>query len=678
MNVHLTDPFDAADDGGLERDPFGDRYDAAAYFDEAVRAKRLNLLFHLVPYSDVLLVTGEPGSGKTSLLQRLLQGANDNWRMCQFRASPDIDAARLLEILHKEFSLRPDGSSDDEQRLRLLRESLYSLRHNALIPVLIIDDAHRLTQSALAMLATLTEPWQSTDRLLSVVLFGEPEISKRLVAPGLEALRGRVGHTFDIPPLSEEDTGRYILHRLQAAGLKGSGPFTESVVRFIHVASRGFPGRINEFARVVLHNQEEKGTRAQSASPAAVGRGVYLKYGIAAVLVSLAAVGLLYQDRLAVLVRDFRATGPSAQSVEPPTAASPTAGTTPESLMSQDSAVGEVLENEPAAIEPDGPEAATVADAGGDSAPSDAETVPAPDEGEDTGGTPPPVAGATASDEIESVAEPAAVRETVASSPPPVARADAGSPSESSAPSTPGGPRDEAWLLEQDPTAYTVQLLVASQEQCLAYIERHGLGDAAAIYQTRSSGQVWSSLVYGAFASNQDAADAAKAISEQDVKASPWVRRLGVVQDRIRAFRATATPVSAAAPAPASVSTPTPAPRADIKGMPAPGGGTQGEDWLLAQPPDAYTLQLFTGKEANVKAYLKRHALQDRVALYQPRGDGEGRLTVTYGVYADRAEAARASAELGARLPDLKPWVRPLRDIQSAISGPRAVTAPAP
>lgn len=112
--------------------------------------------------------------------------------------------------------------------------------------------------------------------------------------------------------------------------------------------------------------------------------------------------------------------------------------------------------------------------------------------------------------------------------------------------------------------------------------------------------------------------------------------------------------------------------------MPAPGGGIQGEDWLLAQPPEAYTLQLFSGKDANVKAYLKRHGLQDGVALYQPRGDGEGRLTVTYGVYAGRAEATRASAELGARLPDLKPWVRPLRDIQSTISSPRGETTPAP
>ncbi|MCC6303231.1 MAG: AAA family ATPase [Gammaproteobacteria bacterium] len=669
MSAHPIDPFAGADEGDLERDPFGTRYDDAAYFDEAVRAKRLNLLFHLIPYSDVLLVTGDAGSGKTSLLRRLLLGANDNWRICHFQAAPEIDAALLLEILHKEFSLRPDGSGEGEQRLRLLRESLYSLRHSALIPVLIIDDAHRLTQSALAMLATLTEPWQSTDRLLSVVLFGEPEISKRLVAPGLEVLRGRVGHTFDIPPLNEEDTGRYILHRLQAAGIKGPGPFTESVIRFIHVASRGFPGRVNEFARVVLQNKEEKGARAEPSSAPGLGRGLYLKYGVAAVLVSLAVVGLLYQDRLADLIRDFR--GPAsppapATPVEPPPAPSPAVDeTAPEAMTppapeapSTGDGVGEAMPGDAAMPEP------AVPDEAGDAPEADSPVAPEAEETAAPAGT----TAAAAPVEEEAVAEPAAEPPLT----PPVGQeagaAAAGSPAPPAA-----APRDEDWLLGQDPAAYTVQLLVASREQCLAYIERHGLGDAAAIYRTRSSGQVWSSLVYGVFTTEQDAVDAGKAISEQDVKASPWVRRLGVIQDRVRAFGAAAEPSPAAPPPPS----PAPVSPDHIKGVAAP-GGVPDEAWLRAQPPEAYTLQLFSGKEANVRAYLKRHGLEGRVALYPPPEDAEGRLTVTYGVYADRAEAARAGAELVTRLPDLKPWARPLRDIQALLSDPRAAPAPAP
>ena len=300
MNAAARPPelFEPNDAGAPQRDPFQTRYDDACYFDEAVRAKRLNLLLHLIPYSDVLLVTGEPGSGKTFVLNRLLAGANHSWRICRVQATPEIDGERLIEILSREFSLRPDDSDDVEQRLRLLRESLHALRHSALIPVLVIDDAHLLTHAALVMLTALTEPWEAKDKLLSVVMFSEPEITKRLIAPGLEALRARVSHTFDIPPLSQEDTGRYIRHRLQAAGLAGAGPFTDAVIKFIHVASRGIPGRINEFARVVLNNSEQKLARA--APPVSLGSRarVYVKYGIAAALASAAAVGLLYQDRL--------------------------------------------------------------------------------------------------------------------------------------------------------------------------------------------------------------------------------------------------------------------------------------------------------------------------------------------------------------------------------------------
>lgn len=671
MNVHadLGDPLEAVDDGGLERDAFETRYDDHAYFDEAVRAKRLNLLFHLVPYSDVLLVTGEPGSGKTSILQRLLLGANDNWRICHFQASAEIDGARLLGILHKEFSLRPDGSGDDGQRLRLLRESLYSLRHSALIPVLVIDDAHQLTQSALTMLATLTEPWQSTDRLLSVVLFGEPEISKRLVAPGLEELRARVGHSFDIPPLSEEDTGKYILHRLRAAGIKGEGPFTDSVVRFIHVASRGLPGRINEFARVVLQNNEAKMTRADFPSSSGSRRGTYLKYGAAAVLVSLAVIGLLYQDRLAVLSRVFQDTEslPPEHRDAPGVASSPVVS--PQDVMALPPAAGS-----PTAV------AGLPDSGGGESAPASSETtvsgiapategpsIAAAVSGQVSGGeaAEAPVSDAAATPapgapvEEPGVEERSPVEETIA-----VEASGAADEPSPAAESQVAGPRDEAWLLEQDPAAYTLQLLVATREQCLAYVKRFGLSDAAAIYPTRSSGQVWSSLVYGVFPTEVDAVDAGKAISEQDVKVTPWVRKLGVIQDRIRAFHATTAPA------------PVPAAPANIIGMTAPGEIPR-EDWLLGQPPGLYTLQLVSGKEANVMAYIKRHGLQDKVALYQPP-DGPGRLTVTYGVYTNRTEATQAAEELATRLPDLKPWIRPLSEVHAVISrsGPAAVPAP--
>lgn len=656
--VRLPDAFD--DDGGaaLQRDPFETRYDDACYFDEAVRTKRLNLLFHLIPYSDVLLVTGEAGSGKTCLLHRLLAGASDSWRICRFQAAAEIDGTHLLEILEREFSLRPDASDDAERRLRLLRESLYALRHGALVPVLLVDDAHLLSHSALTLLAALTEPWEGKDKLLCVVLFGEPEISKRLSAPGLEALRARVGHSFDIPPLSEADTARYIRHRLQAAGI-GGGPFTDAVVRFIHVASRGFPGRINEFARVVLHNSEQKVTRTAPPLPFGSRAKVYLKYAAAAALASAAAVGLLYQDRLMEFAGHARR--PAAVS-SPPAEVAATAPIPPP-----------VAEQPPQEPGPASPPAGAAA-----SAPEADELAPQ-ELTEDAGAV--PTTDATASGMDGQTAEPPSPQEAQQVLPPAavarVENAPVTTPSSlpdaaATAPAAGAGPRDEDWLLAQDPQAYTLQLLVAPRAQCLAYIGRHGLGDAAALYQTRSSGQVWSSLVYGVFATEADAADAGKAISEQDVNAKPWVRKMALVQARIREFRAATAPPAPISEKPVTENT-------NNKGVPDAAAEVRREDWLREQPPEAYTLQLFSGKEANVMAYLRRHALGDQVALFAP-ADAAERLTVAYGLYPTRAAALQAGQELAARLPDLKPWARSLREIQAIISLPQsgAVAAPMP
>jgi septal ring-binding cell division protein DamX len=143
------------------------------------------------------------------------------------------------------------------------------------------------------------------------------------------------------------------------------------------------------------------------------------------------------------------------------------------------------------------------------------------------------------------------------------------------------------------------------------------------------------------------------------------VRKLAVVQARIRDFRGATV---AAAPASAEPGI--------AAGVPTPPGDIRRESWLMEQSPESFTLQLFSGKEANVMDYLRRHALSDRVALYQPP-DGVGRLTVTYGVYPTRAEAVQAGKALGARLPDIKPWARPLREIQAIISPVQGAVIPA-
>jgi type II secretory pathway predicted ATPase ExeA/septal ring-binding cell division protein DamX len=693
--AYLPDP--AEGDSVPPGDPFQADCGAAFYFDEAVRAKRLNLLLHLVPYSDVLLVTGEAGSGKSCVLRRLLAGVPDSWRVCHLQATATLDDERLRELLRKEFSLRPDdGQGDGDQYLRLLRESLYALRHSALIPVLAVDDAHLLTQPALALLTALTEPWQGRDKLLSVVLFAEPSISKKLIAPGLETLRARISHTFDLPPLSEDDTGKYIQHRLSVAGVNVDGegtPFTPSVIKFIHVASRGLPGRINEFARVVLQNSAQRADGVETSTSNGRGR-IYIKYGVAALLILSLAIGLvLYHDRLFGLVASLRpgtssppaATTPAAVQPSPPTGedtaqsaaiGGPTTAEAPVAAMSDTSTIAdepaassEVSRQEteaspspppvtvippapPVAAAPDNAAAMTAA------GPANAVSPPA-----SAGGAQPTVA--TGQSAMVTEGEPSAGDSATVKSAPAAETAEP--------------PRDDTWLLAQDPASYTLQLLVASRAQCLAYIERYGLGDAAAIFQTRSGGQPYFALVYGVYATEVDAADAGKALSDQDVKISPWVRRMGMIQARIQEFQSTAGSAAMAATDEAANNKAAKAvavANINNKGVTAP-GDLRHESWLLEQPPETYTLQLFTGQQANVLAYLKRHALADKVAVFHP-ADGSERLTVVYGIYPNASQALQAGKELAVQLPDVKPWARSLREIQAIITPQAPADNPPP
>lgn len=679
--VHLPGHPEADGGLGLRHDPFRGQLDDTFYFDEAVREKRLNLLLHLAPYSDIVLVTGELGSGKTCMLQRLLARVGDSWRVCSLQATAEIGGERLLEILQKEFSLRPDDAQDHDQRVRLLRESLHALRHNALVPVLVIDDAHLLPHSALALIAALTEPWQAKDKVVSVVLFGDPDFDKKLVAPGLETLRSRINHTFDIPPLSEEETGRYIRRRMDAAGIRAGNPFTDSVIKFIHVASRGFPGRINEFARVVLQNSVQKGVQAGLPSSLVARHGAMLKYGVAAVLVALAAATLLYREQLF-----DRSTAPMGELTTPATAPG-TSRPAPGGMPGTET--DPMPLDSPPATAVDAPQSVDVAAAGEETAvppeqdltvslapPSDEAATPVP-EG-DVGGQAAgvssvlpdaetaPAEATPLADGAGETTEAAKAEEGTAA---PVAggvATDSGrveTPAADPAPATAASPYDEDWLLSQDPASYTLQLLVASRSQCQAYIDRLALGDAAALFQVRSAGQSFYTLVYGVFLTEADAIDAGKALSEQDVKAEPWVRRLSAVQDRIREFRAAEAPPRRAA----EEGTGTAAPQ-EIRREP----------WLRGQSPDAYTLQLFAGKEANVLDYLGRHALKDKVALFQVDVGGDQRLAVAYGIYSSRSEALEAATGVAAQLPGVKPWARSLRDIQSVLSPQPGPDMPAP
>lgn len=644
------------DDADMNRQPFDAVPNGGIYFEEPIREKRLNLLVHLAPYSEVLLITGEEGGGKTCLLDRFVARAAEGWRVCRLAATPDTGPEQVLATLDEALSLKAAPPEEDRETfIRRMREGLHALRHSALVPVLAIDDAHHLSIPVLQLLAALTEPMDGDQKLLSVVLFGESGINDTLAMPELEGLRARVSHSFDLPPMSEEQTGEYIRHCLSAAGMEADGPFTPSVTRFIHVASRGLPGRVNELAREVLQHSRRPARQPESAGTRRRAGGLW-RYVLGGAGVAVLALGVLYQDRLTAPVGDDGAAAGEAGGATVP--APP--------FEARESARG-VEDDGAAAPLPPGPgRRASGADTGGGER-SDTTTqaragqaAAVPAEGLSGDGD----AGAR----VESPAVTGSERPSVADSPDPArdARAGSAAPAEdgdsvpagqagkqeeappATAPTTtPEGLKGEDWLRSQDAGAYTVQLLAMSEPRVIEYIERHGLADEVAVYRV-GAGRELLAVTYGLFESRDGAARAGARLTERlGGGLSPLVRSVGAIQVRLAG--------GPSAPGKAQAGT----------------GAAKGEEWLLAQDARRYTLQLMAVSDDKARAFVERQELGDEAALYRTRSGGRELTAVTYGLYESRAAAREAAGTVAQRL-GLSPWPRSLSEIHAAIAALQA------
>ena len=282
---------------GLTSAPFADTVDESYTYLDAERLQRLNMLQHLTQYSELLLiVTGEKGVGKTTLLNCFVRDVDEEAAVCQVNANPMMDADRLLLTIAENYKLK-----EVPQDPAALQEKLYhflaELHHQNKIPVLVIDDAHSLPQDALETLFTLADAEASDGNLLRIILFSDPQIETMLDSPEIQRMRERVTHTMDIPPMSEEQTIEYIRHRMNAAGLQGSLPFNNKELKKVFHNSAGIPARINECAHLILNG----GNLDQAIKDFHVPKvSRFSKTQIAGISVTLllVAMGLIYQDNI--------------------------------------------------------------------------------------------------------------------------------------------------------------------------------------------------------------------------------------------------------------------------------------------------------------------------------------------------------------------------------------------
>ena len=197
-----------------------------------------------------VVITGEIGSGKTTLIKKLMSEIDDDNIVVAEIFQTQLDEVELLQAILVEFGLNPFGAKKVEllgMANQFLVDSYLEGKH----VLLIVDDAQNLSKRALDELTMLSAVETQKEKILHVILVGQPELNQKIEAPDMEQLLQRVSLRYHVRSLNEKETKEYINHRLKIAGAK-KVLFNDKLVPQIFEYTGGVPRLINTFCDTVL------------------------------------------------------------------------------------------------------------------------------------------------------------------------------------------------------------------------------------------------------------------------------------------------------------------------------------------------------------------------------------------------------------------------------------------
>jgi general secretion pathway protein A len=196
-----------------------------------------------------VVLTGEVGTGKTTLIKSLLREKEATQRLGVLYQT-SVEAEDLLDLLLKEFQIRGPLGGSRAARLGAFNQFLLSSHGRGEHVVLVVDEAQNLGPKSLEELRLLSNLQTDKEPLLQVILVGQPGLRQRLRHPALRQLAQRVAIHYHLRPLDQEETKEYIRFRLARAG--GSGIFTVSALEKLYDYTQGVPRRINAWCDLAL------------------------------------------------------------------------------------------------------------------------------------------------------------------------------------------------------------------------------------------------------------------------------------------------------------------------------------------------------------------------------------------------------------------------------------------
>jgi MSHA biogenesis protein MshM len=246
---------------GLTEAPFSITPDTSYFYQHGHYSEALNtLLVALRAGEGFIKVTGEVGTGKTMLCRMLLNTVEDRF-VTAYIPNPMLTPYGLQSAVADELGLDMTRHYGHHQLLKMITNRLIELTEEGKSVVLCIDEAQAMPVETMEALRLLTNLETEKQKLLQVVLFGQPELDERLNDKEVRQLKQRITFSYKLQPIDREGMELYLTHRLSVAGYKGGNLFEINAMSRLFKASRGIPRLINILSHKSMMSAYGQGTK---------------------------------------------------------------------------------------------------------------------------------------------------------------------------------------------------------------------------------------------------------------------------------------------------------------------------------------------------------------------------------------------------------------------------------
>ncbi len=257
---------------GLREMPFGITPDTSFFFACSNYQQALNTLLVAAKNGEGFIkITGEVGTGKTLLCRKFMAMLDDSF-VTAYIPNPYLEPRTLMLALADELEITLERDVDQYHLLKAINHRLLVLAREGKRALLCLDEAQAMPLESLEALRLLTNLETEKRKLLQIVLFGQPELDRKLQQDAIRQLTQRITFHYHLGPLTQDDLEFYLSHRLSVAGFTGSRLFGRDAVKLLNVASGGIPRLVNILAHKALmltYGEGKQQVRARHVKAAA-------------------------------------------------------------------------------------------------------------------------------------------------------------------------------------------------------------------------------------------------------------------------------------------------------------------------------------------------------------------------------------------------------------------------